>query len=89
MTKLPAKRSSTIMLRLDDADHASFEAMATATGVPAATLAFSAAQALLRAYQENGFVTLPLRMQLVPEWEQRRAEQRHMLNEPPAVEKRA
>lgn len=50
------------MVRLDDTQSAELDRLAGGVGVAAATLAHSAVIAMLRCYQENGTLTLPLRM---------------------------
>ena len=50
------------MVRFDDAHARELEAVATAVGIPASTLAHAAVVGMLRGFRVHGRVTLPLQM---------------------------
>ena len=56
------KRSNAVMVRLDDAQVRELDALASAVGIPASTLAHAAVHGMLRGYCRHGRMTLPLEM---------------------------
>jgi hypothetical protein len=56
------KRTNAVMVRLDDAQVRELDALASAVGIPASTLAHAAVLGMLRGYRRNGRMTLPLEM---------------------------
>jgi hypothetical protein len=54
------KRTNAVMVRLDDAQVRELDALASAVGIPASTLAHAAVLGMLRGYRRHGRMTLPL-----------------------------